>query len=200
MAPTPEVRALLLQNNLSSVEQLRSFDRERWAKVLARWGPEAYEAVCKVSRIGWVDVKYDVQLATAIAEELGTPALREWARSSISKAMASPILKPLVDGAVHIFGAEPAALYRWICRAWGVLFRNCGDLELRAIAARSCIVVLHEPPAVVKERAYLEGMTSSFGGPLEMFDVAGKVELDVRPQEVRFLISWSAAGKASAAR
>ena len=76
MAPVPEVRALLLQNNLSSIESLRSFERDQWTKVLVRWGPEAYVAVSSVSRIGWTPVKYDVQLAIAIAEEMGLPALR----------------------------------------------------------------------------------------------------------------------------
>ena len=114
--------------------------------------------------------------------------------------MASPLLKPLVDGAVHIFGADPAGLYRWVCRAWELLFRNCGTIELASRGPRSCVFVLHEPPAIMTERAYLEGMASSFGGPLERFDVKGNVDLDVRADEVRFIISWIADGAKKTSR
>jgi hypothetical protein len=181
----PEVRALLVQNNLLALDRLGPVRRDR---VVARWG--ALDEVTSVSRLAWLPVHFDVDLAVALDAEIGTNAVRQWAREGLERTMEAPMLRALVDGALRLFASSPGGAYRWVCRGWTVLFRHCGTLEIASSDARSCTLVIKDPAREIRVRPYLQGMASSLSLPLQLFQAEGTVLLEEQSDEIRFFVHW----------
>ncbi len=153
-----------------SIGVLHRLDPRIEAEVLSTIAPSTRRAIQRASPISFIDVALDVELTEAFFAVAGAERARWVLRANMSETFRKPILRPLVDGAFAIFGREPTKILHWSERAWGLLSRDCGLLELTAASGSEAVLVLGGAPhEIASSRPYLEGMASAV---LSFFDVA----------------------------
>ncbi len=105
--PTPLMRASHIQSNLASVEMLGAGEAHRVRHAL---GAGRVATIEEAGRMEWLPLEIDVALTDAVGEVAGMDGVRRWARTSIQQSLDGPLLGPLRDGAVRLFGLAPGKI------------------------------------------------------------------------------------------
>jgi hypothetical protein len=180
-ASTASVRARHLKSVLAS---LRRRPEAESGAVLRRIAPTLIQAIDDSAGVEWFPIEHDVALTHAIYEAFGPGEADRFWRRVMTEALATPLFRTLVEGALSLFGSMPAAWARWIPQGWELTFRDCGtwavaqDEQGRSLLRSRCI-----PPDCAADPVWLAAVASSFSalvGKLEVRQVdaaAGTVEL-----------------------
>ncbi|MBI5542333.1 MAG: hypothetical protein HY901_00465, partial [Deltaproteobacteria bacterium] len=126
----------------------------------------------------------------------GEEAIREWSRRSILLSFEGPLLRPLVEASVKVFGLTPISWLQWIPRLWPSMCRNCGTLEVGETSPSRCTIHFAKaPPALVQSRPFLISLCGSCEGVIQLCKVKGRVEheLDPRTGVVLLRARWNEA-------
>jgi hypothetical protein len=126
---------------------LKQLERKGWlSAVSAQVSPEMRaQFVDPPPSSSWMDAAPIEALMAAVEEQHGEDAVR--ALSYDTQTDMVPILRPVLEGVLRIFGASPATMYarmelltrtslRGVEFAWHVESAQAGDLEVRFIARR----------------------------------------------------------------
>lgn len=155
---------------------------------------ETLARIHAASRIDWLPIEFDLEIAEAVAAVLGRTCDRERARQSVRMSLESPLLRPFIVGVQTIFGLEPASVIRQAPRGWLAVYRNAGALEYRIGQGAERVLVYSDiPERVVASALYLDAIAGAFESLLDLCGVEGSVSVEaVDPQrrraELRF--SW----------
>lgn len=185
------IRAAQLQHSLLAIERVAGAKQDR---VFARIRPETLARIRGATRIEWLPVEFDLELAEAVAAELGPASDRRRARESVRLSMESPLLEPIVVGVQRIFSLEPTALIRQIPRAFQAVYRGAGWLEHQIGRGHAQVLVYSEiPKIIVDSPLYLDAIAGAFEGIYDPCEVEGQVAVEAveplrRRAELRF--SW----------
>lgn len=89
--------------------------------------------VRQMSMLAWVDADRFASMARAVAEGLGPEVGARFWCSVMSESLDRPLLRPLRDGAVGIFGRSPASLFRYGGQAWSLVTREVCDFRFERL-------------------------------------------------------------------
>jgi len=192
--PEPRIFASFVQGSLDT---LASLDPAIAAKVHARIKPETVEAVREAGAFGWLPVEYDVEITECLFALAGAERACQAMRGNLVTTCGQPVLRPLVQGALAIFGRSPVRSLGWIPRGWTLLYRDCGVLRFEPGAEGSCsarLVGERLPPEITCSRNYLVGSAAAFSGMFDVLGVTGRCELvKLERERVEFSLRWSEA-------
>jgi hypothetical protein len=136
----PVVRAAWSKTVLEHVDKLP----RRSARAIREATPPAtLTAIEGTSLAAFISVEHHFNLVTAADSVLGPEDARALWHESLLDAAERPFLKPIVYGALAMFGGGPRAIVRAIPRGHGMLFRNCGSCVIESLAATTARVVWH---------------------------------------------------------
>jgi hypothetical protein len=186
----PAVRASHLKEDLLA---LSSLGAEVEARVLERLRRETRRAIEESTRVDWLPVELNVELAEAVHAEAGARGSRLWGKRSIVQSLDTALFRPLVATAVALFGLTPAAFYRYVPKAWPAVYRDCGGLTAEIEGADRARVVAGRLPAPMRRDAFLEAVAGTFEGAFEFCKVEGQVILEPRPlgsDQAVYLATW----------
>lgn len=184
------VRAVHSQGTLHVLQLL---EPGRLPEVLARLAPEVREALTAGPATGRTPAAWDVALVRAEVEVLGRDAMRRVARAAMVDALSGPQLGALLTGALRLFGATPAGLYRWAGRAWGHVTEGCGELKLDRTEGCEAWLVIERMPAELADPEWLEAIAATLEAIFDVCRVAGDVSVVPRPDGGRFHARWDPA-------
>jgi hypothetical protein len=140
--------------------------------------PESIEALEMASPVSWLPVDLDVELTEALFRVGGNEAAQKALGDNLSNAFKTPVLRPLLEGALAIFGRSPAKMLKWTPKVWSLVFRDVGTLDLAESHEDSAVLVLQElPPAVASSRNYLLGIAAAVTGFFDAVHVNGSCRL-----------------------
>jgi hypothetical protein len=189
--PTPLMRASHIQSNLASVEILGAGEAHRVRHAL---GDSRVATIEQAGRMEWLPLEIDVALTDAVGEVVGMDGVRRWARTSIQQSLDGPLLGPLRDGAVRLFGLAPAKILKWAPRAWSHVYKNAGTLRFLEPEDAEARVELHHrdpPPDFRDSKAVLESVAASFAAIFDLCHVTGEAEIaSVDKTRVVFQLRW----------
>ncbi len=192
------MRASQMQQN---IESLKKLGPETEAKVLAALPPEVIPAMQSEMKTAWLPLDLDVELTDAIQRVLGTKGVRDWARDAFSGSTSGPLLRPMLDGGLRIFGVKPARIFGLIPRGFDLLYKHSGTMRIESTSPTSLNVVHTSAPyEMTHSRPYLEGMAGAFDGLLEIMRFSGDVivaRCDPREGLVIYEVHWRAKGDAA---
>ena len=188
--PQPEVRVAQLRADL---EVLPEIWPDRAGRIRARLRPETLAAIESATRLDWMPFAADLEVVEAVHAEGGDAATREWSRRALLRTAKAPLLKPLVDGAVRLFGLEPGGVLRFAPRVWGTIFRHCGDMEVAGGEREARVSLLRLPPPV-RHHPFLVSIGGAVEAVGDICRVKGQVTFEPRAaasDRADFVMRWT---------
>lgn len=187
----PAIRASHAKSNLSSLSRLGA-DAERRVRAAIR--PDTLDAIEGASRVEWLPVELDVEVTEAIERALGAEACRQWAREGLRISMETPLLRPVVDGVVRLFGLSPEHLFRVVPRGIGQVYRSVGEMRFISRGPGEVALVWERLAApVVPSVPFFDGTAGAFEAVFDITKRSGSVTLeehDVDARRVTFRCCW----------
>ena len=177
------------------LQQLR--EQPGWgADVLGRLPPSAMSALTRVSGIGWLPAELLDTVNRTMLDVAGeTEYVGFWRRHTVA-SVETRLLGPLFQGAIRIFGLEPAGLIGWFGRAWEVTTREYGYMVCSRGESSAMVKVCELPSAGRLETVALS-TKGSLHGIMEITKREGRVDVDTSrlesDGELVFDASWPAA-------
>lgn len=168
------VRAALLQEILLA---LPAVGQERAARVLAAVRPATLDQIAHATRVDWLPAELHVELARAGLAALGEGGLKAWGRAAFGRSVRSSLLRPILEGAVRIFGLSPGAVLRAAPAAWLAAYREAGTLEVTPWAEHACRVTLRSLPPALQDRGFQVALAGALEGVFEACDAVGAARL-----------------------
>jgi hypothetical protein len=177
------VRACLLKDAWSAIEH-------EDAVVRAAVGPPP-PVVAQAAALDWLPASLGLLMDEQIAAAAGLRAVEGLRRRAFLLSASRPLLRPLRDGAIKLFGPRPSSLFRWARHGWDMSMRRLGKVRYDE-AERGCRLIFTGVPArfAVSEpwRAALSG---TLHGMLEAVERSGDVRLHVDGDALVFRVCWS---------
>ena len=164
--------------------------------ILSRLPEDMRREIRVAGRLAWLPATLFVQLTDAIVDSVGEDAARGFWRQMMRLAIDVPFMRPLLNGALFLWGDTPAGLVRRTPQAWHLVTKNCGDFkaievsEPNAIIFRSDnLVPLFRAPSLVP--MWEGGLASE----VDWVGVEGTVETHAERLAARglveFLVRWT---------
>jgi hypothetical protein len=187
----PSIRATQIKSNLTALEDLGPAVRDR---VLEQLPPDLASTVADASRLDWIPVSVSVRLCRAVRQATDEEILRTWSRAATNLSLQTPLFRPILTGAVAIFGRDPQKIYKVMPTAWAAAVKECGQMTVD-LGTPGCVVLgLRGVPDVAKDRDFLLGTAAAFEVVFDECQVDGRCELEQRlpKDDPRFHARWEA--------
>lgn len=164
------------------------------AKVRDRLRPQTRETMDNATRGAWMPVDVDLDLTAVMWDVLGEQGVRRVCGRSVVDSLNGPLLGPLAQGTLRLFGVSPRHFYRMVPRGWSQVYRNAGHVEY--FGGEGDCLQLHysDLPDCFFTRGYLEGIAGGLEGLLLFQRVPGRVLLSQRDREfgsMKIDVEWS---------
>jgi len=183
----PAVRASHLKEDLAA---LASLGPELERRVRARASTQTLRAIEDATRVDWLPIELNVDLAEAVFAEAGEARTRAWARASFQLSL-NAFFKPLLETVLRLFDPTPHRIYGLVPRAWPAVYRNAGTATVEERDAAEARITVQDLPFALMNDAFLRAVAGTFECVLELAKVDGRVE--VLPWEAGARSStWSA--------
>jgi len=167
---------------------------ERIAALHAALGEAVLAQIHGAIRTTWLPIEVDVALAEAVESTCGPNSDYERARQSLLESMERSFLRPFVEGVRKVFGLSPKGLLKTCQRAWGGLYRDCGEPRFLDLAVNSAALDFRSMPAAMLESAvYLRAIAGALHALLDLCHTEGQIEVEAVDRErraVRFVVTW----------
>lgn len=146
-------------------------------------------------RLAWLPLEDDRDMVLAIIAELGVDEAVELWRRFTTHWTETPLVKPIVDAAVRVFGVDFGTLARLLARFYSVEYRGMGMMQIQVHDDGASMTVRDMPAAMFEGDAYLtvfRGMATGFSdltnaglhvASWEQDPKAGALRLHLRPDE-----------------
>jgi hypothetical protein len=193
----PEIAAV---HTRASLEVLGELAPGADARVRARLQPVVREALDAAARSDFLPAMVDVDVAMAIHAELGPEAARRVAREVLRRSLTGTVLGGLVRSASALFGLTPPGLLRWAGRGYGRVCRDCGELAVTSTDDGLVRLTLSSVPEGLDAPSYLESMAGALEAFLDVCEVEGRVDVELRPGGAAFDLRWRKPGAPGARR
>lgn len=186
--PAPAVRAAHLKEDLDALEKM---DRGFAGRVRARVREETLAAIRAASRVDFLPLALNVEIVQAVHAEGGPDGTRRWTRASMALATGA-YLKPLLNVVVALLAPSPAALYRHVPRAWTLVYRSCGRIEVEdagpGMTRFSCV----DFPPELRVPEFVASMAGTLESIFDLCPYDGRVRVEGSADgTVRYLATWS---------
>ena len=191
MENSPRILAVFVQ---SSLEEIMKLDAKVGDRVRAGLKPDVLEAIETASPVAWLPVEVDVEITDCFFQVAGVERAGLAFRGALAEAIKRPLLRPLMDGALGIFGRNPAKILRWVPKAWSLIYRDCGEMRCTHADENSAALELRLlPHSIVHSRFYLRGTAASLSAFFDWLGIDGQVTLEgpcSTQRTAKFKLSW----------
>jgi hypothetical protein len=167
----PAVRASHLKEDLAA---LASLGPELEARVRARLSTRTISAIEDATRVDWLPLELNVELAEAVFGEAGEARTRAWARASFNLSL-NAFFKPLLESVLRLFDLTPHRIYGMVPRAWPAVYRNAGIASVTEHAAGESRITMQELPFALMSEPFLRAVAGTLECVFELTQVEGRV-------------------------
>ncbi|MEK7703737.1 MAG: hypothetical protein AAB426_02165 [Myxococcota bacterium] len=177
---------------IAALEQVQAGLKD---SVLRQLDPDLRGEVESVVGIGWLPFEKHSAVNEAARKVAGDRAFQEVWRRTMLRTFQQPLLKPIVDGGVRVFGLSPRTFARLTPTAWGLISRDAGDLLFEAQSGEQSarLSLRNFPLALATSGTFFLGMVGVFEAFFEATGTHGQVVLAQQvPAEGRavYELSW----------
>lgn len=159
--------------------------------------PELFDAIDRAGRMSWLPVELNVRLIDALYTGLGPARAREFQADQITSQFATPLWRGFIEGGVRLLGLDPAILARWIPRALGLIFKDCGIWTLERRDETSALLrVRGLPPALVEHPHWLDSVSGGVYALFILCKTSGEtrvVDVDAERGQAGIALQWKPA-------
>lgn len=189
MASAPEIKASYFR---ATLEALAILGAHR-AEIEHRMSREI-EATLRASRADWLPMAFDQKLSAVVAEVAGRDAVIATNREAFLAAADGPFLRPVVQGALRVFGVSPKGLLRHIDHVWRAGTRHAGYMELTFGEHEATI----HHRAMVADEVWHLGFVGLLQGVVQLASLDGKVSMTFADDgHPAYLLQWQASQRST---
>ncbi len=182
------MRASHVHANLRSLELMGQDQAQRVRDAV---DPDVLRAIESATRVAWLPVELDLELSEAVDRILGPQALTDWSRLAMQDSFRGPLLGPVVDGAVRLFGLHPGRLAKVFPRGWTQIYRGCGDLKTEPSGGDSVRISHVAPPELLRvSDVFHRSVAGAFSALFDVARVRGEVSVVVLARHVDYTLNW----------
>ncbi len=187
----PAVRGSHVRQNIAAAAIIGQDAVQRFREASP---PKAIAALERAGRLGFVPVEIDVETFLVGLELFGPKDNQRRVRHALASTFNSPLMKPVVDGTLRLFGVGPGSMFRLSAPAWATVYRSCGCMSRESTEEGRVVLRCRDAaPAMLEHYVYLEGVAAAIGAVMDVCRVEGGVTLDEVDYELRtvtFIASW----------
>ncbi len=158
---------------------LRHFKRshaERWEEVLEGMGAPGLADVRAAGALDWLPAELHGLISDAMIDVAGRSDARALWADVLIDAFGSPVLSPIVNGALRIYGKKPPSLMRMTPHAWPLFFRECGRSWMEPAGAdRATMEFERLPRAIVTSTGILDSFLGNCDAAMRYTSFVGSV-------------------------
>ncbi len=161
MSRAPEIRASWTKLTIGTLKrQLPEGKREPVLEALK----DVRKELRQLGITAWAPAELHLEVGETMDELLGTLYARDLHREVLLQAFESVLLRPIVAGALRLYGRSPASMMRMAPRIHELISRDAGTLTLGRLDEGAVDVLLDElPPILCERRSFL----TSYGATCE---------------------------------
>lgn len=188
-ATAPAFRASVLHALIKTIE-----NHPGGVQIMDRCDPRDLAFVRDSFRTDWVPANRGLCLYRASFDEGGAELVHDVSRDNvISQGSIHPLFRPLMRGAVNVFGGGPVAVFKQLPRALTLSNRATGTIEVKQSRPHEVVYHWIGLPPVLQDRVWIEGQRGVSVGVLRLLDIHGSCEAHVDdgdPSRIEFVVTW----------
>lgn len=166
----PMIKASYFQGNLNALVVMGPAQAAIEAALHAE-----IEATRAASRADWLPMAYDFKLTRLLREHGGRDAIVALNRKSFLSAMEGPLLRPIFQGSLRLFGVSPRGVTRLVQKGWEAGTKDAGTM--RAEFRNDGAVIIHS--GMVADDDWYIGFEGVLQGVFEATSYTGTVTTTV---------------------
>lgn len=139
---------------------------------------EVLRTLEETPRTSWISPRYMGALMDAAASVGGVSLVESSARSLADKTQDHPLFRPLVQGALRLFGQGPGPLFKVLPRAWNAANRDSGELAVEHGNGRARVMV-RGLPAELDREPFKRSWRGTCLGVLDLAGVEGTADIEL---------------------
>ncbi len=115
--------------------------------------------------LAWMPMRVYADLIDATRTALGSRGSRQFWRDMMTSSFERQLLKPLLDGALRLYGRTPASLLRRAPQAWSLVSRDGGKIHVEGdhqLHFEELPFILRRSPAIVDAMAGMYEATFAY--------------------------------------
>ena len=181
----PSVRASVVQTHLDGIETDLI---PGVAAALEHVPQESLELIRSASRVGWLDIESNFQLNEGIYKAIGIEGGRQFYRELYTEFFNGPLFRTFLLGVKALGKPDPGAYIKHAPRAWDMLWRGLGPVEVASRTDKSIEIVFHDQPERLFEPQlpWFEYMAAVYEVAFIVCEVEGSSEVTAkRPGQAR---------------
>jgi len=192
-APEPLVRGSHLKEDLKSLESLGA---DAATRIRGRLSPGSLRAIEEATRIEYLPIALNIEMAEAVSAEAGPQGSRLWARTSLLSSLGG-LFRPLFEAATALFNPAPSLFYKYIPQGWQMSYRGCGEIAVEELRMGETILTGRGLARAMLCDAYLVAVCGTFEAAFSVCRYEGRVDcvsVDRDAQTVEWRAEWRPAG------
>ena len=186
-SPEPLVRGSHLKEDLRALEALGARPA---ARIRASLKPDSLRAIEEATRIDYLPLAYNIEMADAVYAQASGAGSRLWARTSLLSSLGG-LFQPLFEAATALFHPAPPLFYKYIPRGWLLSYRGCGEFSVEEPSpGRTLLIGNGLAPAMFCD-SYLTAVCGTFEAVFSLTEFAGGANC-VSQDKDRLSATWEA--------
>lgn len=186
----PAIRGTVVKSVLAAVERLPPSAREG---VLAGVRGDTLKTIRGESGVSWIPSATWTDLCDAAFRKLGAQGYEALWAALFVELTRGPLLRPLVEGAMTLFGSTPGSLARRAPAGWSLITRGMGTFRVEdAGEGRVRLLVEGYPDEDAASGAWLHGFAGTFHGFFSLTRTQGTVDFTSSGGKAEYVIAWHA--------
>jgi len=188
------IRARAGQDALAYLERI---DPDGAQRMRDRMPQESWTVLSTARKSEWIPLEHDHHLSDGWIPVFGRERAIELIAGSVLDVFETPVLKPLIQGAIRLLGATPASLIKIIPRASTQIYRNFHDIRIGD--RRDGFTELHFEeihPQVLAHPSYFFVWRGTFEAIFRLCRCEGRAQLDVdeAKRRAKWTLQWTERG------
>lgn len=122
------------------LRRLREFDSALGESTYQLFTPALRRSIDESALLGWLPYEIDTTLANAVLAKHGRDGLHGFVLGNSDEAATLGALRPLVEGALRVFGPSPMSLVRVMPELWNVTYRNVSAVAPERLGERQLAI------------------------------------------------------------
>ena len=199
MEAKPKMRGAWIKEALGAVNALPP---PKAQQVLAALPAGLADKIGSAGDADWLPAEWTVAVVTAVYRTLSHEEATLLWEHKADAAFQQPLLTETLKSAFSVLEVSPDSVLRWAVKpevGIGLVYRNCGKLELESITANAAVLVFRDLTSVLFDSdAWCESSGGTFAGMLSLGDARmegfafERTTTAKGARELRYRLRWRA--------
>ncbi|HVP67404.1 MAG TPA: hypothetical protein VMT17_09100 [Anaeromyxobacteraceae bacterium] len=175
----PLVRGSHLKEDLKALDSLGPVAA---AGIRARMQAASIRTIEESTRIEYLPLAINIEMAEAVHAEAGEAGSRLWARTSLMASLGG-LFRPLFEAATALFNPAPPLFYKYIPQGWLLSYKGCGEISVEEPTQGATILTGRGLPHAMFSEAYLVAVCGTFESAFTLTTFEGRADCVVRDRQ-----------------